>query len=287
MVGNPGSGKTMLAKRIVTILPDLNFEEALEVTKIYSVAGKNYHQNIIQERPFRSPHHTITATSIVGGGAIPKPGEVSLAHNGVLFLDELPEFKRSSLEVLRGPLEDKFVSISRLQSNFTYPCNFMLVGSMNPCPCGYLGNKDKKCCCSPRQIQNYRNKISGPLLDRIDIHIEIPNINFKDFDSFGEESSEQIKARVINARNIQKERYLKHGIYTNSELSTKLIEKFCQLSINSKSILEKYFNQHHLSARSYTKILKIARTIADLDNKNNIQDSHLLEALRYRFFDKK
>ena len=277
----------MLAKRIVTILPNLNFEEALDVTKIYSVVGKNYNQSIIQERPFRSPHHTITATSMVGGGAIPKPGEVSLAHNGVLFLDELPEFKHSSLEVLRGPLEDKFVSINRLQANFTYPCNFMLVGSMNPCPCGYFGNKDKKCTCSPQQIQNYRNKISGPLLDRIDIHVEVPNINFKDFDNFEEESSEQIKTRVNNARNIQKERYLKYEIHTNSELSPKLIEKFCHLSVNSRSILEKYFNQNHLSARSYIKILKIARTIADLENKETIQDSHILEALRYRSFDKK
>lgn len=277
----------MMAKRIVTILPDLNFEEALEVTKIYSIVGKNNSQSIMTTRPFRSPHHTISATSMTGGGSFPKPGEVSLAHNGILFLDELPEFKHSSLEVLRGPMEDRKVLIARVQANLTYPCNFMLVASMNPCPCGYFGDKDRECKCTDKQIQSYKNRISGPLLDRIDIHIEVPNVKFENFDDSNEESSSQIKERVNKIRNVQKERYKEYGIFTNSELTPKLIQKFCELTPSSKEILEKYFNKNKLSARSYSKILKIARTIADLDNSPNIQDSHILEALRYRLFDKR
>ena len=248
-----------MAKRIVTILPDLSFEEALEITKIYSIVGKNDDQSIITKRPFRSPHHTISAVSMIGGGIYPKPGEVSFAHNGVLFLDELPEFKHSSLEVLRGPMEDRKVSISRVQANFTYPCNFMLVASMNPCPCGYFGDKERECKCTENQIQNYKNRISGPLLDRIDIHIKVPNVKFKNFENYEEETSFQIKERINKTRKIQKNRYEEYGIYTNNELTPKLIEKFCKLNYSSKSILEKYFNKNKLSARSYSKILKITK----------------------------
>ena len=221
------------------------------------------------------------------GGIIPKPGEVSLAHNGVLFLDELPEFKRESLEVLRGPLEDRKVFISRVKYSLSYPCNFMLVASMNPCPCGYYGNRDRICKCTEQQIINYRNKISGPLLDRIDMHIDVPNIKFENFNNSKEESSCQIKERVDKARKIQKERYKGYEINSNSQLSTKLIEKFCKLKESSKSILEKYFKKNILSARSYSKILKVARTIADLENSSDIEDEHILEALRYRALDKR
>ena len=277
----------MMAKRIVTILPDLNFEEALEITKIYSITGKIKNQSIITTRPFRSPHHTISSNGMVGGGSIPKPGEISLAHNGVLFLDELPEFKRSSLEVLRGPLEDKIISISRVQASFTYPCNFMLIASMNPCPCGYLGDKDRDCKCTEQQIQKYRSRVSGPLLDRFDMHIEVPNVKFETFSSKNEETSKQIRERINKARKIQKERYIKYGFYSNSDLDSKHIEEFCILKESSKEILKRYFVKNNLSARSYSKILKVARTIADLEDSNKILDSHILEALRYRSLDKR
>lgn len=280
-------GKTMMAKRILTILPDLSFEEALEITKIYSISGKIKDSGIITERPFRSPHHTISPNSMIGGGKIPRPGEISLAHNGVLFLDELPEFNKVALEVLRGPLEDREVMISRVQASYVYPCNFMLVSSMNPCPCGYLGDKDRECRCTDKQIETYRNKISGPLLDRIDMHIEVPNVKFDNFESKSAESSEQIKIRVDKARKLQLDRYKDYGIYSNSELNTKLINKFCKLSESSKNILKSYFEKLHLSARAYSRVLKVARTIADLDNSNIIKDEHILEALQYRSLDKK
>lgn len=288
LIGSPGSGKTMMARRIPTILPKLSFEEALEVTKIHSVAG-NISENspLIINRPFRFPHHTISKTSLVGGGAVPKPGEISLAHYGVLFLDELPEFEKSTLEVLRGPLEDGKITISRVNATLTYPSKFMLVASMNPCPCGYYGS-DKECSCSNQAINKYLGKISGPLLDRIDIQVEVSSVKYKNLNSnTQEETSEQIRKRVEETRKIQLERYKECGIYSNSELTPKLIEKYCKLDEKSKIILEKAFNKLGLSARAYARILKVARTIADMDKSENIQSSHLLEAIQYRSLDKK
>ena len=288
LIGSPGSGKTMMARRIPTILPKLSFEEALEVTKIHSVAG-NISENspLIINRPFRFPHHTISKTSLVGGGAIPKPGEISLAHYGVLFLDELPEFEKSTLEVLRGPLEDGKITISRVNATLTYPSKFMLVASMNPCPCGYYGS-DKECSCSNQAINKYLGKISGPLLDRIDIQVEVSSVKYKNINSnTQEETSEQIRKRVEETRRIQLERYKECGIYSNSELTPKLIEKYCKLDEKSKIILEKAFNKLGLSARAYARILKVARTIADMDKSENIQSNHLLEAIQYRSLDKK
>ena len=288
LIGSPGSGKTMMARRIPTILPKLSFEEALEVTKIHSVAG-NISENspLIINRPFRFPHHTISKTSLVGGGAIPKPGEISLAHYGVLFLDELPEFEKSTLEVLRGPLEDGKITISRVNATLTYPSKFMLVASMNPCPCGYYGS-DKECSCSNQAINKYLGKISGPLLDRIDIQVEVSCVKYKNLNSnTQEETSEQIRKRVEETRKIQLERYKECGIYSNSELTPKLIEKYCKLDEKSKIILEKAFNKLGLSARAYARILKVARTIADMDKSENIQSNHLLEAIQYRSLDKK
>ena len=276
-----------MARRITTILPDLSFNEALEITKIYSITGNIPNGRLITKRPFKSPHHTISSAGMIGGGSIPMPGEISLAHNGVLFLDELPEFHRSCLEVLRGPLEDRNVLISRIAGSFSYPCNFMLVASMNPCPCGYLGDKDKECNCTQRQIENYRNKISGPLLDRIDMHIEVPNVKFQNLQNTNQEKSKDIKARVNEARKLQLERYKEYGIYSNSELNAKLIEKFCILEKDAKQILQKYFEKQNLSARAYSRIIKISRTIADLDKSENIKSEHILEALQYRCLDKK
>jgi magnesium chelatase family protein len=276
----------MMAKRILTILPNLTFEESLEITKIYSISGKLPVEGLVTTRPFRNPHHTISDISLIGGGRIPKPGEVSLAHNGVLFLDELPEFKKQTLEALRLPLEDKNVLISRVQGSYLYPCNFMLVASMNPCPCGYLGDKDKECKCTDKQILDYRNRISGPLLDRIDMHIEVPKVKIDNFENKKQETSAQIRERVNKARYIQINRYKDYGIYSNSELNSKLLERFCILSNNCKTILNKYFEKLKLSARSYSRILKLARTIADLDNSENIREEHILEAIQYRSLDK-
>ncbi len=289
LIGSPGSGKTMLARRLPSILPDLTFEEALEITKIHSISGLlSQNTPFIFKRPFRSPHHTITEKSLVGGGRIPKPGEISLAHYGVLFLDELPEFNKSSLEVLRGPLEDKIVTINRVDFSTNYPCNFMFIASMNPCPCGYYGSKERQCTCREDQIQKYIHKISGPLLDRIDIHIEVESVNYQKLenDSPGESSCE-IRKRVNNARNIQLERYKDYKIFSNSELTPALISQYCKLSSESKKILESTFNRLGLSARAYNRILKVARTIADLDNSKNIQTYHLAEAIQYRSLDRK
>ncbi len=279
----------MLARRIPTILPDMTIDEVLEVTKIYSIVGLTSKETpLISNRPFRSPHHTVTPVSLVGGGKNPKPGEISLAHNGVLFLDELPEFNRNSLEVLRGPLEDRKITISRLNSTIIYPCNFMFIASMNPCPCGYFGSKEKECKCKPEQIRKYINKISGPLLDRIDIHIEVAGIKFSKLQSNKKvENSKEIKNRVNKARKIQIERYKEYNIYSNAELTPKLIEKFCELNDASKIILEKAFKKLGLSPRAYGRILKVARTIADLDTQAKISPKHLTEAIQYRSLDRK
>lgn len=279
----------MLARRIPSILPNLTFEEALETTKIHSVAGElDKNSDFVITRPFRAPHHTISGVSMIGGGKIPKPGEISLAHNGVLFLDELPEFNKNTLEVLRGPLEDRVVTISRVNAVLTYPCNFMFVASMNPCPCGFYGSIDKECTCSPQAISKYMGKISGPLLDRIDIQIEVTPVKYQKLDSSEKiESSIEIKKRVDLARKIQQKRYEKDAIYTNSQLSPKLIEQYCKLNNESKKILELAFHRLGLSARAYGRILKVARTIADLENKEKIEEKHIAEAIQYRSLDKK
>lgn len=289
LIGPPGSGKTMIAKRIPSILPDLTFEEALDVTKIHSISGMlDNNIGIVTTRPFRSPHHTISPTSMIGGGRNPKPGEISLAHNGVLFLDELPEFNRTTLEVLRGPLEDKNVTISRLYSKVEYPSNFMLIASMNPCPCGYYGSEEKSCNCSGQAIEKYLNRISGPLLDRIDLHVEVKPVKYEKLNSeIKPETSEKIKKRVNNARRIQYIRYEGTGIYSNAELTPQMIEKYCQIDEQSKKILEQAFRKLGLSARAYSRILKVARTIADLESKENIERQHILEAIQYRSLDRK
>ena len=279
----------MLARRIPSILPDLTFEEALEVTKIHSVAGLlSKEEYIILSRPFRAPHHTVTSTSLIGGGKIPKPGEISLAHYGVLFLDELPEFNKNTLEVLRGPLEDREVNISRVNSSLTYPCNFMFVASMNPCPCGFYGSIDKKCTCSPDMINRYIGKISGPLLDRIDIQIDVTPVKYQKLaNNEKPETSAEIKARVDSARKIQNDRYKNYGIFSNSELTPNLTEKYCKLDEASSKIIQNAFERLGLSARGYGRILKVARTIADLEGKEHISSSHVAEAIQYRSLDRK
>ncbi|HEY0458846.1 MAG TPA: YifB family Mg chelatase-like AAA ATPase [Pyrinomonadaceae bacterium] len=288
MIGSPGSGKTMLAKRLPTILPPLEFEEALEITKIHSVAGLTGKTGLITGRPFKNPHHTVSQAGLIGGGSIPKPGEVSLAHLGVLFLDELPEFDRSVLEVLRQPLEDKQVTIARAATSLTFPSNFMLVASMNPCPCGYYGS-GRECRCSPPMIQRYVGKISGPLLDRIDIHIDVPAVNFKELRGRGVsegETSEIIRQRVIKAREIQLARLTGENVFSNSAMSPTQIRKFCALDAESENLLERAMLKQGLSARAHDRILKVARTIADLDEKENIQSRHLSEAINYRSLDR-
>lgn len=282
-------GKTMMARRIPTILPDLNFEEALEITKIHSIAGElPKNTPIITTRPFRAPHHTVSGVSLVGGGRIPKPGEISLAHFGVLFLDELPEFNKNTLEVMRGPLEDGAITISRVNATLTYPCDFMFVASMNPCPCGYYGSKDKECTCTPQMISKYMGKISGPLLDRIDIQIEVTPVKYKKLDSTGNiETSKDIKERVNKARKIQRDRYKEEKIYSNSQLTPKLIEKYCKLDEGGRKILQAAFEKLGLSARAYGRILKVARTIADLEESEKIEQRHIAEAIQYRSLDKK
>ena len=279
----------MLSERLTTILPDLTFSEALEITKIHSISGElETSKGLITTRPFRRPHHTSSPVSIIGGGRIPKPGEISLAHFGVLFLDELPEFNKNTLEVLRGPLEDGSVTISRVNSTLTYPSNFMLVASMNPCPCGYYGSDDNKCNCSEQAISKYIGKISGPLLDRIDLHIEVKPVEYKKISSEEKiETSEEIRQRVNEARKIQLKRYEGLNIYSNSELTPKLIEKFCRLDNNSKEILKLAFERLCLSGRAYGRILKVARSIADLDGKEQINETHITEAIQYRSLDRK
>lgn len=278
-----------MASRLPSILPNLTLEESLEITKIHSIAGTlPSNISLIKNRPFRAPHHTISNSALVGGGKVPKPGEISLAHYGVLFLDEIPEYKKEILELMREPLEDGKITINRIQSSITYPSKFMLVASMNPCPCGYFGSKEKECSCTQGQIQKYMNRISGPLLDRIDIHIEVSPVKYDTLSSNREiETSEEIKARVDKARNIQNLRYLNDGIVSNSELTPDLIKKYCELDEECSRLLKNAFEKLGFSARAHDKVIKLARTIADLDGKENILPKHIAEAIQYRNLDRK
>jgi magnesium chelatase family protein len=289
MIGPPGAGKTMLAKRIPTILPPLTLEEALETTKIHSVAGKmDKNSSLMTTRPYRSPHHTISDVALVGGGTFPQPGEISMAHNGVLFLDELPEFKRTVLEVMRQPLEDRIVSVSRAKFSVEYPASFMLVASMNPCPCGYYNHPEKECMCSPGIVQKYLNRISGPLLDRIDIHLEVVPVPFdKLSDKRTSEPSELIRSRVTEARKVQEERFKdQKGIHCNAQMTSKLLRKHCELDAACQSLIKNAMEKLGLSARAYDRILKVSRTIADLEKAEHIGPSHLAEAIQYRSLDR-
>lgn len=289
LIGPPGAGKTMLAKRLPTILPPLSLPEALETTKIHSVAGKlPENATLIAKRPFRSPHHTISDVALVGGGGIPQPGEISLAHNGVLFLDELPEFKRTVLEVMRQPMEERRVSISRAKVAVDFPASFMLVASMNPCPCGFYNHPEKECTCPPGGVQKYLNKVSGPLLDRIDLHIEVTPVPFSELSSQdnGEDSS-SIRTRVIKARGVQAERYKDAiGIYCNAQMSSKLLKEVCVIEIVGQNLLKNAMNKLNLSARAYDRILKVSRTIADLAQNIAIKPEHIAEAIQYRSLDR-
>jgi magnesium chelatase family protein len=289
LIGPPGSGKSMLAKRMPGILPDMTFEESIETTKIHSIAGtlpKN--GSLIRQRPFRSPHHSVSPIALSGGGTVVKPGEVSLASNGVLFLDELPEFGRHTMEVLRQPLEDGVITISRANGKYTYPCNIMLIAAMNPCPCGYFNHPKRKCTCSPLQIQRYLNRVSGPLLDRFDIHIEVPPVDYQELTSKAlEESSESIRKRVNSAREIQTKRFENSSTVCNARLTDAEFEKYCQISSSASKLLESAFESMGLSARAYNRILKVARTIADLDNSEEITEVHIAEAVQYRSLDRK
>lgn len=289
LVGPPGSGKTMLAKRIPTILPPLNLYEALETTKIHSVGGQlPSNASLVASRPFRSPHHTVSDVALVGGGGMPQPGEISLANNGVLFLDELPEFKRTVLEVLRQPMEEGRVTISRAKFTVDYPASFMLVSSMNPCPCGYYNHPDKECVCSSGVVQKYLNKISGPLLDRIDIHIEVTPVDFEELSSTQEaETSEEVRNRVVKARNIQETRFEEdQGVYTNAHMATKQVRNICQISQAGQNLLKSAMEKLSLSARAYDRILKVSRTIADLAGSEHIEVEHLAEAIHFRSLDR-
>lgn len=289
LIGPPGAGKTMLAKRLPTILPPLSLQEALETTKIHSVAGKlPENATLISKRPYRSPHHTISDVALVGGGGNPQPGEISLAHNGVLFLDELPEFKRSVLEVMRQPMEERKVTISRAKVALDFPASFMLIASMNPCPCGYFNHPEKECTCGPGIVQKYLNKISGPLLDRIDLHVEVTPVAFSELSSTQQfEKSESIRERVIKARDIQTERYKNsEGVYANAQMSSKQLKEICVISTPAQNLLKTAMEKLNLSARAYDRILKVSRTIADLAASQDIKPEHLAEAIQYRSLDR-
>jgi magnesium chelatase family protein len=289
MIGPPGSGKTMLARRLPSVLPQMSFDESIETTKIHSVMGLlKKGQPIIATRPYRSPHHTISDAGLIGGGQVPKPGEVSLSHNGILFLDELPEFKRNALEALRQPLEDGQVTISRAIASLTYPASLMLVAAMNPCKCGFSGDPLQQCLCTPHQIQTYRSKVSGPLMDRIDIHIEVPAIKFNEIASDATtEPSTSIRERVTRARQVQHARFNSDGIYANAQMKPRHIRKYCKIDEDSLRLMEMAMNRLGLSARAYTRILKVSRTIADLESSEKIAPHHISEAIQYRSLDRR
>lgn len=288
MLGCPGAGKTMLAKRIITIMPKLSIAEAMEITKIHSISGELQNDGLITNRPFRMPHHTVPISTIIGGGKIPKPGEISLSHNGVLFFDELPEYNKNILEALREPLENKEIMINRLNGNYRFPANFMFIASMNPCPCGYYGDEERECKCTPIEIHKYLNKISGPLLDRIDIQIEVKRPKYEKLNTNKKgESSEEIRKRVDRAKELQRKRYQQYDIYSNAELTPKLISEYCELDKKGEELLHTAFEKLKLSVRAYQKILKVARTIADLEEKENIEYQHIAEAIQYRSLDRK
>lgn len=289
LIGPPGAGKTMLARRLPSILPPLSLQESLETTKIHSVAGKlSASDALVTVRPFRSPHHTISDVALVGGGTNPQPGEISLAHNGVLFLDELPEFKRTVLEVMRQPLEERRVTISRARMSVDYPSSFMLIASMNPCPCGYYNHPEKECVCPPGMVQKYLSKISGPLLDRIDLHVEVTPVNFTELSSDRlAEKSEGIRERVIRARDVQIARFgSQQGLHSNAQMSTKMVRDLCKIDTAGQTLLKKAMEKLGLSARAYDRILKVSRTIADLAGSENIEMEHLAEAIHYRSLDR-
>ncbi len=289
LIGPPGSGKSMLAKRFPTILPEMTEKESIDTTKIHSIAGvlpKN--SPLISLRPFRAPHHTVSSAAMSGGGAVPKPGEISLAHNGVLFLDELPEFRRDVMEALRAPLEDGNVTVSRVAGTLTYPCSFTLIGAMNPCPCGFFGHPTKRCTCSPTAVSKYLNRVSGPMLDRLDIHVEVPPVKYEELQGGNrEETSKEIKSRVDRARKIQNERYKNENISCNARLTPSALKKYCRLTEDAEMLLKSAFESMGLSGRAYDRLLKVARTLADLEGEKNIDVGHIAQAIQFRSLDRK